>query len=198
MGGSIFATALRRPVLPAAAASSSPTAVAATASTDFEAWAAAGSGSRSSSGSVNYGLESPAPSGAGGAVPAVPAAAATATAAAAATESDAAGSLVSVGVNPAIVDASCGVEGDNAATSGVAKTQVVEQPWVAVGGSWRDEDNVCGYWRFSEGSEVGHQLGGAQKVTGVCPMNYILRKMCWCWCHCFFVLSSGAWGMSTV
>lgn len=24
------------------------------------------------------------------------------------------------------------------------------QAWVAVGGSWREEENVCGYWRFSE------------------------------------------------
>ena len=59
------------------------------------------------------------------------------------------------------------VEG-NAVVPGVAKTDAVE-PWVAVGGSWRDEDNVCGYWRFSEGADVGH-LKGEQKVTGV-PKN---------------------------
>ncbi|CAN0481073.1 unnamed protein product, partial [Ectocarpus sp. 12 AP-2014] len=29
-----------------------------------------------------------------------------------------------------------------------------QQPWVPVGGSWKDEDNVCGYWRFSEGAAV--------------------------------------------
>ena len=122
--------------------------------------AAGGSGSSS----VSYGLKTPVPSGAG-AQPAAAgeAAAAAATATAAGTLSDAAGSVSSSlgGVDPSFAGAP-GLEG-GAGDLGEAKAEVVE-PWVAVGGSWRDEDNVCGYWRFSEGAEVGH-LEGEQKVT---------------------------------
>lgn len=41
-----------------------------------------------------------------------------------------------------------------------AVPQQQQQPWVAVGGSWRDEENVCGYWRFSEGTAV---VGGLEE-----------------------------------
>lgn len=38
--------------------------------------------------------------------------------------------------------------------------QQQQQPWVSVGGSWRDEENVCGYWRFSEGAAI---IGGLEE-----------------------------------
>ncbi|CAM9133566.1 unnamed protein product, partial [Hapterophycus canaliculatus] len=39
-----------------------------------------------------------------------------------------------------------------------------QQPWVSVGGSWRDEENVCGYWRFSEGNAVVRGLQEGEEV----------------------------------
>ena len=43
-----------------------------------------------------------------------------------------------------------------------------QRPWVTVGGAWRDEDNVCGYWRFSEGSGfVGGLEAGKQVRRGI-------------------------------
>lgn len=41
-----------------------------------------------------------------------------------------------------------------------------QQPWVPVGGSWKDEDNVCGYWRFSEGAAVVGELEDGKQVRG--------------------------------
>ncbi|CAM9290601.1 unnamed protein product, partial [Discosporangium mesarthrocarpum] len=38
-----------------------------------------------------------------------------------------------------------------------------EQEWVAVGGSWKEEENVCGYWRFGEGGGRV-PLGEAEEV----------------------------------
>lgn len=43
---------------------------------------------------------------------------------------------------------------------GEGNAGVLQQPWASVGGSWRDEENVCGYWRFSEGNAV---VGGLQE-----------------------------------
>ncbi|CAM9458952.1 unnamed protein product, partial [Pylaiella littoralis] len=39
-----------------------------------------------------------------------------------------------------------------------------QQPWVSVGGSWRDEENVCGYWRFSEGAAIFGELEEGKQV----------------------------------
>lgn len=56
-------------------------------------------------------------------------------------------------------------------TSGEGKVGMLQQPWVTVGGSWRDEENVCGYWRFSEGSVV---VGGLQEGEQVgCDVRWI-------------------------
>lgn len=45
---------------------------------------------------------------------------------------------------------------------------VIEKPemWVPVGGSWRDEDNVCGYWRFSDSISVAGGLVGTTLEDG--------------------------------
>ncbi|CAM9250646.1 unnamed protein product [Scytosiphon promiscuus] len=54
--------------------------------------------------------------------------------------------------------AELGSTGDS--MSGEGKAGMLQQPWASVGGSWRDEENVCGYWRFSEGVAV---VGGLQE-----------------------------------
>lgn len=57
--------------------------------------------------------------------------------------------------------------------------------WVAVGGSWRDEDNVCGYWRFSDlvsgaGGLVGVTLEDGKQVLKeafVCVWGVVLLAL---------------------
>lgn len=43
------------------------------------------------------------------------------------------------------------------------------EEWVAVGGSWRDEENVCGYWRFSDGAAAVSALTEASDSNEVLP-----------------------------
>lgn len=82
--------------------------------------------------------------------------------------------------------------GDTGAEQQVAMVIAVEeQPWVSVGGSWKDEENVCGYWRFSEGAGGMGALGeDAQvsvynRVQGLCASAYVRYVSACAFDHCF-------------
>lgn len=70
-----------------------------------------------------------------------------------------ASSLSSVPPGPGGTAADTAVAGDLAPAG-----EALQQPWVSVGGSWRDEENVCGYWRFSEGAAVVGELEEGKQV----------------------------------
>lgn len=69
----------------------------------------------------------------------------------------------------AVTTAEPGGAGDEAVVVDALQQQQ-QQPWVAVGGSWRDEENVCGYWRFSEGAAIIDELEEGKQV------QYTLRR----------------------
>lgn len=90
----------------------------------------------------------------------------------------------------ASLDGTVGIGGVGAVGAG-DKVEREAEPWVAVGGSWRDEENVCGYWRFSEGAggvgpleegkqvrAVGHEceifLGGGLRVARSLPLFFLV------------------------
>lgn len=66
--------------------------------------------------------------------------------------SDAAGTIA--GGEKGTVEMEAAAEGRDSAS----------QAWVAVGGSWREEENVCGYWRFSEGAGGAGPLEEGKQV----------------------------------
>lgn len=79
--------------------------------------------------------------------------------------------------------AAAAAAGPGVVGNGKAEEAIQEhQPWVSVGGAWRDEENVCGYWRFSEGAGVvGGLEAGKQVRRGIGQRKgFIVLHACVC------------------
>lgn len=87
------------------------------------------------------------------------------------------------GISPVSADAASAGAGAGGAINALSTVRGVgenREEWVSVGGSWRDEENVCGYWRFSDAIEgEGGQLEPGTAVLG--PHKQVILPLSRTW-----------------